>query len=116
MVEGLEMRTHAWSRAAVRCGFGLRQLAGALEWEMLNKSKPMSIEYQLTPQDFVAFAQRNREFIPQDAKRFATFGILPVMFVALSIATQSLIIACIFSFLYFAYDFLVFRWVSRGYY
>ena len=75
----------------------------------------MTLDYQLQPSDLVAFSEEQRRFIPDFPSRLYYFGVLPALFVALAVVTQSLAVAAAFAILYLSSGWLVRHWIERRY-
>ena len=75
----------------------------------------MTLDYQLEPSDLVAFSEEYRRFIPDFPSRLYYYGVLPALFVALALVTQSLAVAAVFALLYLSSGWLIRHWVQQRY-
>lgn len=60
----------------------------------------MTVDYQLEPADFLAFAEDHRRFTPASWSRFYYFGVVPALGVGLAVVTQSFPTAAVFTVLF----------------
>jgi hypothetical protein len=76
----------------------------------------MTLDYQLGPADLLAFSEEHRRFMPDFPSHLYYYGVLPALFVALAVVTQSLAIATVFAVLYLSSAWLVRLWAHKRYY
>jgi len=68
----------------------------------------MTVDYQLESGDFIAISEeRQRRFTPDSLSRLYYFGVLPALGVGLAIATESIVIAGVFTILFIASGWLI---------
>jgi hypothetical protein len=75
----------------------------------------MTVEYQLEPADFLAFAEERRRFMPRKYSQLYYYVVLPMLSVGLALSIQSFPVAIIFTLLFAVSGWLVSEQIQRSY-
>ena len=75
----------------------------------------MTIEYQLEPDDLIAFSEELRRLTPDSISRSFYLAVLPVLGVGLAVAIDSFPIAALFTALYISSGWLFQKWAQIRY-